>query len=167
MKAILFALLAGLCWGIGEVATKQVLASKQVGPFAALAVRMFGACLLAAGAYLVAVVALKSEPTRWWTAPTPVLLKLLLGTTLAAGFGGVCFFYVALKFGDISLVKPIAFVLAPVTAALIGWLLMGEPMNTRKGLGIALGLAAIVLIASGGHAPAKPGTPPASDETKP
>ena len=32
MKAILLAVSAGLCWGIGEVATKSVLHAGRVGP---------------------------------------------------------------------------------------------------------------------------------------
>ena len=38
MQAVLFAVVAGLCWGVGEVFTKSVLHSKQVGPLAAIAV---------------------------------------------------------------------------------------------------------------------------------
>ena len=36
MKAVLFALAAGLCWGIGEVCTKSVLHSGKVGPLTAI-----------------------------------------------------------------------------------------------------------------------------------
>lgn len=39
MLAVVCAFLAGLCWGVGEVFTKSVLHSKQVGPLAAIAVR--------------------------------------------------------------------------------------------------------------------------------
>ena len=39
MQTILFAVLAGLCWGIGEMFTKSVLHTKQIGPITAIAVR--------------------------------------------------------------------------------------------------------------------------------
>ena len=39
MKAAIFAILAGLCWGIGEFFTKQVLHTGRVGPLTAIAVR--------------------------------------------------------------------------------------------------------------------------------
>ena len=39
MAAIVLAVLAGLAWGIGEVFTKSVLHSKQIGPITAIAVR--------------------------------------------------------------------------------------------------------------------------------
>ena len=39
MAALLLAALAGLCWGIGELFTKSVLHTHQVGPFTAIAIR--------------------------------------------------------------------------------------------------------------------------------
>lgn len=155
MKAVIFAILSGLCFGIGEVCTKAVFNTKLVGPFTALFVR--GLCMAAAMAlaYVIAMHVVKSEPPRWWRAETPTLLKLFLGTGLAAGVLGVLFLYLGLSVGEVSTVKPIAFVLAPATAVLIGWLVMGESMSFLKGLGVALILAGVVLVTTQQkHAPA-------------
>lgn len=39
MKPILFAILAGLCWGVGEIFTKKALNTGAVGPMTAMFVR--------------------------------------------------------------------------------------------------------------------------------
>ena len=39
MAAVIWAVLAGLCWAVGELCAKSVLKSGQVGPMTALAVR--------------------------------------------------------------------------------------------------------------------------------
>ncbi len=148
MKATLFAVLAGLCWGVGEVCTKSALQSGRVGPITALCVRIVLAVPPAAVAYLIVHAWLKTEPAQWWRLPTPDLLKLVLGSSLLAGFGGVLFFYLGLGStgGDISKVKPIAFSLAPATGVLLGWWLLGEAMTPRKAVGVALILAGVVLV---------------------
>lgn len=155
-KAIFFATLAGICWGLGEVATKQVMVTGTIGPFSVLLVRVAGALVPTVIVYFVAMHVMKAEPPTWWTMPTPIMLKLLLGTTLLAGFGGVLFFYLGLKYGEISVVKPIAFVLAPAIAVVMGWLFLKESMSLQKGIGVALGALSVILIATSHKSPATP-----------
>jgi drug/metabolite transporter (DMT)-like permease len=153
MKAILFAVLAGVCWGLGELATKSVLQSGRVGPMAVLLVRMAVALPLAAGAYLVAAALLKSEPAGWWRVESGVMAKLLLGSGVLAGFGGVFFFYLGLSYGPISTVKPIAFTVGPALAVVLAWALLGESMTLAKAAGVVMVLGGVVLIAgTGAHA---------------
>ena len=154
MKAIVFAVLAGVCWGLGELFTKSVLHSKQVGPMAVLVVRTAVALPPALIASMVAVKVIGSESHAWVRADTPVLAKLVFGSAMLAGFGGVFFFYLGLAHGQITVVKPIAFTVGPAVAVVLAWLFLKEPMNVPKALGVALVLAGIVLIAGfGGHAP--------------
>lgn len=164
MKPIVFALLAGLCWGVGEVLTKQVLASKAIGPLTVVCVRILACVPLAILLYLVVHAALKSEPAQWYKADAALLAKLLIGPALLAGFGGVLFFYLGIASGSISVVKPIAFTLAPALAAIIGWLVLREAMSVQKAAGIACTLLGVVLIATSGHhsptAPAHTPEPP-------
>jgi uncharacterized membrane protein len=166
MKAVVFAILAGLCWGLGEMFTKSVLHSGKVGPMTVVLVRALVGIIPAAIVYIVAYHILKSasEPRGWWTAPTPLLLKLTLGSAFLAGFAGVFFFYLGLAHGPISTVKPIAFTLAPAVAVLLGWLVLREPMNAAKGIGVVMVLAGIVLIAGfGAKAAAHPPDEAAAD----
>jgi uncharacterized membrane protein len=152
MKAILLAAAAGLCWGVGEVFTKSVLQSGQIGPITAIAVRTTVALPVLWVVYAIAVHVLGLEPRAWMRADGIVLAKLLLGSGLVAGAAGMAFFYASLHAGDISRVKPVAFALAPATAVVIGWLVLREPMTLQKGLAVALILAGVVLLTAGGPA---------------
>ena len=114
MKASLLALMAGLFWGVGEFFTKQVLHTHRVGPVTAIAVRSTVALPVLGAAYLLVVHGRGVEPRDWTQAGAGTLLKLVLGSGLAAGAGGMLCFYGALNLGPISKVKPVAFTLAPV-----------------------------------------------------
>lgn len=155
MAAIVLAVLAGLCWGVGEVFTKSVLHTGRVGPITAIAIRSSVALPLMWVVYLVATagVKLRSEPLDWVRAGTPTLSKLVLGSGVIAGAGGMILFYSALSLGEISRVKPIAFTVAPATAVLLGWLVLGEPMTLRKLIAVGLILAGVLLLTGSGHAP--------------
>ncbi|MEL7483243.1 MAG: EamA family transporter [Planctomycetota bacterium] len=147
MQAVVFALLAGLFWGIGEVFTKSVLHSKQVGPLAAIAVR--SAVALPVLWVVWASLWRRLEPVPFWKADAAVLWKLVLGSGLMAGAGGMACFYLALHFGDVSRVKPIAFAVAPMAAVLIAAVVLGEPLTPRKLLAVAMIVGGVVLLASG------------------
>lgn len=146
MAAIVLAVLAGLCWGVGEVFTRSVLHTHRVGPITAIAVRSTVALPVLWGAYVVAQYVFKAEPRDWASAPLPVLAKLVLGSGLIAGAAAMVCFYAALNLGEISRIKPIAFGLAPATAVLLGWLVLHEPMTAKKAIGVALILAGVVTL---------------------
>jgi uncharacterized membrane protein len=148
MKAILFAVLAGLCWGVGELFTKAVLHTGKIGPMTVLLVRTALALPPALLCYAIAMSVLKSEPASWWRADTPTMMKLTLGSALLAGFGGVFFFYLGLAHGPITTVKPIAFTIGPALAVLLAWAILHEPVPTTKWIGVALVLIGVVLIAA-------------------
>lgn len=152
MQAILFALLGGLCWGVGEFFTKQVMMSGKVGPFAVIMVRIVAAAPIAIVAYLIAANFSKMEVKEWWTMPGEIRFKLLFGSTLLASFGGVAFFYLGLRYGDISVVKPIAMGVSPVIGALLGWWILKESMPPMKAAGIVVMVAGLIMVAVGGRA---------------
>jgi len=160
MKAVIFAILAGLCWGVGEMFTKSVLHSDRVGPMTVVLVRALVGLPPALIVYLITYQILGNEPRAWWQADTPLLLKLFVGSAFLAGFGGVFFFYLGLNSGPITTVKPIAFTLAPAVAVLLGWLILREPMNVPKALGVILVLIGVVLIAGFGSSAAAPDVTP-------
>lgn len=147
MKAILFAIGAGLCWGIGEVITKTVLLTGKIGPVTALAVRTSASIPLMWLAYVLVVYRFDLEPRTWTQTPAPIMTKLILGGGLLAGGLGMICFYSALNLGEISRIKPIAFTLAPAIAVILGWLVLGEEMNLRKALAVMMVLTGVVLLA--------------------
>jgi transporter family protein len=146
MKAAILAILAGLCWGVGEFFTKQVLHTHRVGPITAIAVRSTVALPVLWAVYLLVVQARGVEPRDWTHAGAPTLLKLVLGSGLVAGAGGMLCFYGALNLGPISRVKPVAFTLAPVVGALLGWIALGETMSATKWVALALIVFGVVML---------------------
>lgn len=154
MNAIILAVVAGLCWGIGELFTKSVLHSGKVGPLTAIAVRSTIALPVLWLAYAFAVHYARWEPREWIKADAGVLLKLVLGSGLVAGAAGMICFYAALNLGEVSRVKPIAFSVAPAIAVILGWLVLGEQMTLQKALAVLLIVAGVVLLTANG-APAR------------
>jgi len=148
MVAIVFAVLAGLCWGVGEVFTKSVLHTKAIGPITAIAVRSTVALPVMWAVWAALVAGRKMEPVRFWQAETGTLLKLILGSGLIAGAGGMLCFYLALSFGEVSRVKPIAFSLAPAIAVMLGVLFLHEAFDWRKAGGVALIIAGVIVLAT-------------------
>jgi bacterial/archaeal transporter family protein len=146
MKAAILAVLAGLCWGVGEFFTKQVLHTHRVGPITAIAVRSTVALPVLWAVYLLVVRSQGVEPRDWTQAGTATLLKLALGSGLVAGAAGMLCFYGALNLGPISKVKPIAFTLAPVVGTLLGWLVLGETMTATKWVALGLIVVGVVLL---------------------
>ena len=149
MKPVIFAILAGLCLGIGEVFTRSVLHSKEIGPFAAVAVRSTVAIPAIWAAYYIAAHVIKSpmEIEGWLTqASARTWVKLIVGSGLIAGAAAMIFFYAALSLGEVSRIKPIAFALAPATAVLLGWLTLGESLTARKIIALALILTGVILL---------------------
>ena len=155
MKAILFAVAAGLCWGIGEVCTRSALHGGRIGPIGAITVRSLVAIpLLLAVFWLMTRGAggLKIEPPlsqadgATWT-------KLVLGSGLVAGGLAMVCFYVALSLGEVSTVKPIAFSIAPTVGVLLGWLLLGESMDGRKAIAVLLIVSGVLVLTTSGSKP--------------
>lgn len=156
MKAIVCAILAGLCWGVGEIFSKWALNTGQVGPMAVQMVRAAVTLPLTIAALIVATKFAHSEVPGWWRQlDGKVWLMLIGGSGLLAGFAGVFFFYLGLSLpgGDISKLRPIAFALAPATAVILGWLILHEPMSWRKAFAVVLIVAGILLLAGGKASP--------------
>lgn len=164
MNAILCAILAGLCWGVGEIFTKSAINSREIGPLGTVLLRAAVTLPLALAGYFVARSILKTEPQVWWRdMHAATWLKIIIGSGLLAGFGGVFFFYLGLSLpgGDISVLRPIAFALAPATAVLLGWWFLGEAMTVRKGIAVVLIVAGIVMLAGGKRGSASVAAPAA------
>lgn len=155
MQAILCAILAGLCWGVGEIFTKSVINTKEIGPLGAAFMRAAVTLPLALAGLLVASMVLKTETSTWWRdMRAGTWLKLIFGSGVLAGFAGVFFFYIGLSLpgGDISKLRPIAFALAPATAVFLGWWFLGEGMTIKKGVAVVLIVSGIIMLAGDGHA---------------
>jgi uncharacterized membrane protein len=154
MQAILFAVVAGLCWGIGEVCAKAVLHTHKVGPFFAVALRTTLALPIIWGAYLVARRLAPETAGKGLTLQGEQALTLKEWALLVGGSGVIAgaiamiAFYISISMGEVSKMKPIAFTIAPATAVLLGILFLGEAMSMRKIVGVIIVLAGVLVIAS-------------------
>lgn len=148
MKPVILAVLAGVCWGVGEVFTRSVLHSGKIGPMTAVMVRTAIALPVMVAAWLIAVYVIKSksEPAHWTHAPADVWAKLLLGSGVVAGGLALIFFYWALSLAEVSRIKPIAFGTAPALAVILGWLFLGEAITMKKIVALALIVGGIILL---------------------
>ncbi len=158
MHAIIFAVVAGLCWGIGEVCAKAVLHTHKVGPFFAVALRTTLALPIIWGAYLIArrlapESAGKGITLRGEDALTIKQWVLLLGGSgVVAGALAMIAFYISISLGEVSKMKPIAFTVAPAIAVVLGVAFLGETLTARKMIGVVIVLVGVVVIASGSRA---------------
>jgi transporter family protein len=105
--------------------------------------------LVVANSVLVGVVGVvlavtDSDPLKYATHPKMVYV-LAAGVCLAVG---IYAYYRALALGPVSIVVPV-FAMFIVTSSVIGVLFLDEVLTARRGLGIALGVVAIYLVASG------------------
>jgi uncharacterized membrane protein len=158
MQALIFAVVAGLCWGIGEVCAKAVLHTHKVGPFFAVALRTTIALPIIWGAYLIARrlapdgagkgLALRGEDAltlKQW-------LLLLGGSGVVAGAMAMIAFYISISLGEVSKMKPVAFTIAPAAAVVLGAVFLGEALTVRKVIGVVIVLLGVLVIASGSGA---------------
>jgi drug/metabolite transporter (DMT)-like permease len=148
MKAVLLAVGAGLCWGIGEVCTRSALHGGRIGPIGAITVRSLVAVpllLLVFWLMTRGFAGLRTEPALSG-ADGATWAKVTLGSGLVAGGLAMVLFYSALSLGEVSVVKPIAFSVAPAVGVLLGWLILGEAMDWRKAAAVGLILAGVVLL---------------------
>lgn len=154
--AVLLAVLAGVCWGVGEVCARAVLSGGKVGPITAITVRTAVQLPVLLALWYIARGSWSAETN---TAPFSQLgvktwILLIVGAGLIAGAGGMACFYSALAFGEVSVVKPIAFSIAPAIGVTLGWLALGEAMTVRKALALALIIGGVVLLTwNAGHHP--------------
>ena len=168
MKPVLFAIAAGLCWGIGEVCTRSALHSGKIGPITAITARS-----LVAIPIIVIVYWLMTRGIGGVRVEQPVSAidgatwsKVVLGSGVIAGALAMVFFYVALSLGEVSMVKPIAFAVAPAVGVTLGWLVLGESMDGRKDAAILLIVSGVVLLTTG-TTRSMPSDGSASESTQP
>lgn len=149
---VLFAVLAGLCWGVGEVCARAVLHTGKVGPFMAVAIRSSIALPLIWLAFALAHRMAPAAAGRGLgTLGTKEWLLLILGSGVIAGAAAMICFYVSISMGEVSRMKPIAFTVAPAAAVILGAVFLGESLTLRKVVALVLVLSGVILLASGGH----------------
>jgi len=131
MRAEIWAVLAACCWGFGSLLEKKGVKIGGLTPVMGTAIRTTFSLL-----FLLAV----SSP--FWgqvkTAGVKSITLIAVGGGLFAGGLGLIFLYTGLKTGNLSTVMTVAFCLAPVVGAILGFLFLEEKLKAVQILGIAL-----------------------------
>jgi len=122
-------------WGLWGFIPK--ITTKYISPKSAIVFETLGGIILG----IVILISLNFKPDIH---PKGVLLAVLTG--LLGFAGALCFLYAALK-GPISLVAVLS-ALSPIITVLLAMFFLNETITIKQGLGIVLGLGAVVLIAT-------------------
>lgn len=126
-----FALLVLVCllWAANNIVSKYAVAILEAPPLFYAAVRF-------------AVVALAVFP---WLRPVPQPFWRLIAVALLMGAGSFAFIFIALKTASPSSVAIVSQVMVPMTTFL-SFLMLGERIDGRRGIGIALTLAGALTV---------------------
>ncbi|QDU38966.1 EamA-like transporter family protein [Maioricimonas rarisocia] len=79
-------------------------------------------------------------------------LVMLIGTALIMQFGGNVLFQIALSYGGLALTVPLVFATIIVGGAVLGRVMLGEPVGTRMLLAMSVTIVAIFVLSQGAGA---------------
>ena len=137
MNAFWWALLTAGIWGVVPLMEKIGLG--QNDPVLGVVVRSAG-IVLGLIVFSAVVSPITAVQTLGWRSAL-----LLAGGGLLASFVGQMAFYHALKTGSLSQVTPVAGAY-PLVAAILGWVVLREPLTLTRALGAACVVAGVVLL---------------------
>jgi len=139
MRAEIWAVLTALCWGVGSLMEKRGVKLGGLSPVMGTTIRT------AVSLVLLAVI---SYP--YWSqvrnAGTTSLTLIAVGGGVIAGALGIMFLYTGLKSGNLSSVMAIAFCLAPVIGAILGYFVLHERLSAVQLLGVLLCITGAALV---------------------
>ncbi|MBD2327707.1 DMT family transporter [Alkalinema sp. FACHB-956] len=127
---------AMLCWGLWGFIPK--LTTQYLSPKSAILYEVLGAVLFAS----LLVILFQVRPQVH-----PIGIPLALSTGMLGFLGAFCFLN-AVTSGPVTLVATIS-ALYPIVSVLLAVTFLREPLSLRQGIGIALGLVAMLLITTG------------------
>jgi transporter family protein len=141
---VLFAILAGVAWGVGGYFEKAGLRAIGLPPIAGITLRT---------AVAVVVLGLISLPA-WKGLPAAgnmnAWLMIILGGGIVAGSLGMWSFYTSLSQSEnLGVTLALAFAFSPLAGTLLGVVRGDQQIDLRLGLGLAAIIVGIVLLQTG------------------
>ncbi len=131
MRSEIWAFFTAICWAVGSLLEKRGVKLGGLSPVMGTAIRTAVSLLL---------LSFLSYP--FWhqlkTAGPKSISLIAVGGGLLSGCLGIIFLYTGLKNGSLSTVMTIAFCLAPVLGAVLGYLFLDERLSPVQMAGIAL-----------------------------
>ncbi len=147
--SLLFAVLAGVAWGVGGYFEKAGLRSMGIPPIAGITLRTAVALVILG---LLSISAWKqiAQPNN-----VPSWIMIVIGGGIVAGSFGMWSFYSSLATSEnLGLTLAVAFSCSPLAGTVVGLLRGDQPFNLKIALGISAIIAGIVLIQLS-HSPSK------------
>jgi uncharacterized membrane protein len=139
MRAEAWAVLTALCWGIGSLLEKRGVKIGGLHPVMGTTIRT---------AFSLLLLFFVSYP--YWAqirkAGTVSISLIAVGGGVIAGGLGIIFLYAGLKSGNLSSVMTIAFCLAPVVGAILGYLVLNERLAPIQLAGVVLCVVGAALV---------------------
>ncbi len=137
MSAFWWAVLTACVWGMVPLIEKVAL--QHTDPWIGLCARSCGVLLG------LVVFGLIWSPWKAMSSLAPSTFALLALGGLLASFMGQFTFYHALKSGQLTQIVPLAGTY-PLVAAILGWLLMREPLTLPRVIGVLLVVSGVWLL---------------------
>lgn len=148
---VLYALLAGACWGAGGYFEKAGLRAMGIPPIAGITLRTVVAlCVL--GVLSVPAWRQIANPgdARAWA-------MIVLGGGVVAGSLGMWSFYSSLSLSEnLGVTLALAFACSPLVGTLVGLARGTQPLDLRLAVGLAVLVLGIVLVQTSHAPPPKP-----------
>ena len=138
MRAEIFAVLTAACWAVGSSMEKRGITLGNLSPAVGTVVRTGFSLFVLFVLSIPLLGQLKSAGAK-------SLILIAVGGGLLSGGLGIVFLYSGLKSGSISTVMTIAFCLAPVIGAVIGYLVFKERLSPMQVTGVILCITGAVL----------------------
>jgi len=126
---------AFICWGIWAFLPK--LTTRYIDPKSAIIYEAAGGLVVALAALILIVFKPATEPRG---------VALALGTGVLGALGAFAYLYAVVR-GPVTLIST-ATALYPIFAIVLAYFFLNESVTLRQGIGIVLGLIAMVLIST-------------------
>jgi uncharacterized membrane protein len=139
MRAEIWAVMTAVCWGAGSLLEKKGVKLGGLHPVMGTTIRtVFSMMMLAVVSY------------PYWgqvrkAGATSISLIAVGGGVIAGGLG-IIFLYTGLKSGNLSTVMTVAFCLAPVIGAVLGWAFLHERLSLVQLVGVVLCVSGAALV---------------------
>jgi transporter family protein len=138
---VLYAILAGVAWGVGGYFEKMGLQHMRVPSIVGITIRTLVALVILA---VISIPAWKSVSIQ---AHTKYLVMIIAGGGLVAGSLGMWSFYSALaRSENLGITLATAFACAPLAGTVIGLVRRDQRMDLKIGIGLAAVVIGLVML---------------------
>ncbi len=138
---LIYAMIAGICWGVGGYYEKAGLRELGLPPIAGITVRT------AVALVILGLLSIPAWNSLTDSANVPAWLMIIVGGGIVAGSLGMWSFYSSLATSEnLGVTLAIAFSFSPIAGTLMGLVKGNQPMDMKMGLGLVAITIGILLL---------------------